>query len=44
MLDAGLQLFDKAKSMGLMEGDTAELVRITRNLYGMDEAEASSPQ
>jgi 2-hydroxy-3-oxopropionate reductase len=39
MLDAGLWLFDKAESMGLMERDTAELVRVNRRLYGMDGAE-----
>jgi 3-hydroxyisobutyrate dehydrogenase-like beta-hydroxyacid dehydrogenase len=36
MLDASLELFEEAKSMGIMEGDTAELVRVIRKRYGME--------
>ncbi|RKX32857.1 MAG: hypothetical protein DRP71_11460 [Verrucomicrobia bacterium] len=36
MLDASLELFEEAKSMGIMEGDTAELVRVVRKRYGME--------
>ena len=32
MLDAGLELFEKARKMDIMQGDTGELVRVTRNL------------
>lgn len=36
MLDASLELFEEASSMGIMEGDTAELVRVVRRRYGME--------
>ena len=36
MLDASLELFEEASAMGIMEGDTAELVRVVRKRYGMD--------
>ncbi len=36
MLDASLELFEEANSMGIMEGDTAELVRVVRKRYGME--------
>ena len=36
MLDASLEIFEEASSMGIMEGDTAELVRVVRKRYGME--------
>jgi 3-hydroxyisobutyrate dehydrogenase-like beta-hydroxyacid dehydrogenase len=36
MLDASLEIFEEAKSMGIMEGDTGELVRVVRKRYGME--------
>ena len=37
MLDASLELFEEANSQGIMEGDTAELVRVVRKRYGMED-------
>ena len=36
MLDAGLSLFERARDMEIMQGDTSELARVTRSRYGME--------